>query len=117
MKIGIDAIWFHDGPPSGMRVSQNLNRALLEYDQVNEYFFFLNEKHKSKGFPYEQPNRVRCIDVWAGNNLISNAIVVPWKANKLDLDVMAFLNFVSPFSGNKENQERELKVTSCPLNL
>lgn len=102
MKIGIDAKWYFGGPPSGVRVIQNLVHSLLEYDRENEYYIFMDKHYDSKTLGFKLNERVKIIYLWAGNNLISNIFLLPFKANKLDLDVMLYQNFVSPFHKGKK---------------
>lgn len=51
MRIGIDAKWYFEGPPSGRRVVRSLTDALINLDDKNEYFILLNKKHKNRVFP------------------------------------------------------------------
>lgn len=101
MKIGVDAKWYFGGPPSGVRVIQNLVHSLLEYDQENEYFIFLDKRYKKEAIGFNVSERVKVVYLWAGNNMLSNIFVLPLKANKFDLDVMVCQNFVSPFQKGK----------------
>jgi glycosyltransferase involved in cell wall biosynthesis len=100
MRIGIDAKWYFNGPPSGVRVIQNLINSLLDFDHENEYFIFLSVKSKGMVVPFKRKG-VTIVYVWAGNNLLSNVIALPLKANRLHLDVMLCQNFVSPFQKGK----------------
>jgi len=102
MKIGVDAKWYFGGPPSGVRVIRNLVHSLLEYDQENEYFIFMDKKYKAKELDFKPNERVKVIYLWAGNNMLSNVFVLPFKANKFHLDVMLYQNFVSPFHRGKK---------------
>lgn len=102
MKIGVDAKWYFDGPPSGRRVVHALVNHMLQSDAVNQYTIFLNRKHKHKRFEMESSNNVTLCYVWAGNNLLSNLFVLPFYEFLSGLDVVLYQNFVSPFGKAKK---------------
>lgn len=95
MKIGIDAKWFYDGPPSGRVVVRNLVKYLIENNKKHEFFIFLDRRFKSLKFPYMSGN-VHLVYLWAGINLVSNVLFVPWVGRKLGLDVFV-AQYWSPF--------------------
>lgn len=98
MKIGIDAKWFFEGPPSGKVVIQNLVKNIAEYgSDEHQYYFFISNKSKDLTFPYSNKN-IHLVYVWSGNNLLSNILVVPLVAMKFDLDILIFQNFVPMFA-------------------
>lgn len=101
MRIGIDAKWYFEGPPSGRRVVKSLTDALINLDDKNEYFILLNNKHKNRKFPGANQKNVTCCYVWAGNNLLSNVFVLPHFSSKYKLDVVLYQNFISPFDRAK----------------
>lgn len=102
MRIGIDAKWYFGGPPSGIRVIQNLVNSLIEFNEESEFYIFLDSKYKKLEFIHSKNNRVKCIYIWAGNNLLSNVFVLPLIANRYNLDILVFQNFVSPlYTGKK----------------
>jgi glycosyltransferase involved in cell wall biosynthesis len=101
MKIGIDAKWYFDGPASGKVVVENLVNALCELDFDHEFVFFLDAKEKHKLFPHKLKN-IKLDYVWAGNNLLSNLFILPFKAQKYDLDVLIYQNFPSLFNQYKQ---------------
>ncbi|RKE98836.1 glycosyltransferase family 4 protein [Ichthyenterobacterium magnum] len=93
MKIGIDAKWFFNGPPSGKVVVKQLLKELLSSTYKDEEFYvFLNKADKEIEFPYKREN-IKCIYISSFNNLISNAITLPKYAKKHKLDVVLFQNF------------------------
>ncbi|MDZ4716533.1 MAG: glycosyltransferase family 1 protein [Cytophagales bacterium] len=96
MKIGIDAKWYFEGPPSGKRVVRGLWHAMLDLDDDHEYFIFLNRRHRHREFPVGKKRVTKCY-VWAGNNLLSNVFVLPWYSYADKLDAILYQNFVSPF--------------------
>lgn len=97
MRIGIDAKWYFNGPPSGKIVVQNLFNNLIEVNSKHEIVFFLDNRFKNEKFPISKSN-LRLEYVWAKNNFISNVFVLPKKAEQLGIDVLIFQNF-SSFSG------------------
>lgn len=100
MKIGIDAKWFFNGPPSGRVVIRNLVKHLVELHSDNHFYIFLDKEEQDKTFPYSGPN-IHIVYVWGGNNMLSNVFVVPLKAWTLHLDIFIFQNFSPLFSNFK----------------
>lgn len=96
MKIGIDAKWFYDGPPSGRVVVRNLIKHLVDLSPEDDFYIFLDKSAQGKEFPYLRPN-VHLVYVWAGNNLLSNVFVVPFRSFKLHLDAFVLQNFSPVF--------------------
>ena len=101
MKIGIDAKWYFEGPPSGKRVVRGLVDALLATDRKNEYYIFLNRKHSNEVFPVANAGNVRLVYVWAGNNMLSNVFVLPGYVSRFKLDVVLYQNFISVFGAGR----------------
>lgn len=101
MKIGIDAKWYFEGPPSGQMVIRNLVNALIERETDHEIILFLDKKHSD--VPLDRnSDKVKRIYVWAKNNLISNLFFVPMALCKYELDVLVYQNFVSLFGRHKK---------------
>jgi glycosyltransferase involved in cell wall biosynthesis len=92
MKIGIDAKWFFNGPPSGRVVIKNHIKHLIEINNSNEYYLFMDRRNKKDVFPYKGDN-IHLIYIWSDINLISNALIVPFYGRKLKLDVIVFQNY------------------------
>ena len=93
MRIGIDAKWFFNGPPSGKVVIKQLLKELLSDSyRTYEFFIFLKKKDKELKFPYQNKN-IKLVYVSSFNNLISNAITLPRHSKKHKLDVVLFQNF------------------------
>lgn len=92
MKIGIDAKWFYDGPPSGKVVVRNLLENLIRVNEDNELFIFLNMKHRQEIFPFVD-SKIHLVYIWGGINLLSNIFVLNRKAKILKLDAVLFQNF------------------------
>lgn len=93
MKIGIDAKWYFEGPPSGRIVIRNIIDTLLTQFDEHHFYIFIDKKFKEQPIPFCQKN-VTIIYLWGGINLISNAIVFPAVAWKYRLDVAVFQYFV-----------------------
>jgi glycosyltransferase involved in cell wall biosynthesis len=102
MKIGIDAKWYFEGPPSGKRVVKALVDHILRMDDQNEYIVFLNRRHKHRIFPIEKKTNLILCYVWAGNNLLSNLFVLPYYTAKIKIEAVLYQNFVSPFGKAKK---------------
>jgi len=102
MKIGIDAKWYFEGPPSGKRVVKNLVDTLLTIDDENEYVIFINRKHKAEKFPFKESEKLKLCYVWAGNNALSNIFVVPFYSNHYKVHATLYQTFISPFGKAKK---------------
>jgi glycosyltransferase involved in cell wall biosynthesis len=101
MKIGIDAKWYFEGPPSGKMVVVNLLHELAHCDTMHEFVIFLDRRYKNREFPIKG-NRVRIEYIWAANNLISNVLVVPFYAAHHKLDAFIYQNFTSPLGAYRK---------------
>lgn len=101
MRIGIDAKWYFDGPPSGKRVVRNLVDSMLKIDDRNEYVIFLDKKHKGKPFPLQGNTKVNLCYVWAGNNALSNIFVLPYYTLRYKVDATLYQTFISPLDPGK----------------
>lgn len=98
MKIGVDAKWFFNGPPSGRVVVQNLIKNIIELNTEHELYIFLDKNEINEAFPYKNP-KVHLKYIWGRNNLLSNVLVIPFVTYSLDLDIFIFQNF-PPFISN-----------------
>jgi len=98
MKIGLDAKWFFDGPPSGKIVVQNIVKQIIQYNTNDDIYVILDKKDKNKTFPYEGKN-IHLVYVWAKNNLLSNVFIIPFITYSIKLDIIIFQNF-SPILSN-----------------
>jgi len=96
MKIGIDAKWYFEGPVSNQVVIRNLVANMAADSRGHELYFFLNKKHRHLPFPFEG-NNIHRIDVWAGNNMLSNFFLLPILGKRLGLDGILYQNFGSMF--------------------
>jgi len=94
MKIGIDAKWYYNGPPSGHVVVKNLVNELIRINSEHELHIILRNTDKGKPFPFKNEN-LYLHYIWAGNNLVSNLLVVPKVAKKYSIDVLVYQNFAS----------------------
>lgn len=96
MKIGIDAKWYFEGPVSNRVVIRNLVAAIAADPQGHQLYFFLSRKHRHLHFPFKGP-QIHKVYVWAGNNMLSNLLLLPVLGIKLDLDGILYQNFGSFF--------------------
>jgi glycosyltransferase involved in cell wall biosynthesis len=99
MKLGIDAKWFFDGPPSGRVVIENLVKNIIMINNHNrlhcQLHLFFKECDKRKTFPYYDKS-IHCHYIRGKNNFISNVLFLPLYCIGLKLDVVICQNF-SPF--------------------
>jgi len=95
MKLGVDAKWFFNGPPSGRVVVRNLLKNIITINKHNQLHLFFNKCDKGKVFPYYD-KQIHFHYIWGKNNLISNVLVLPIYSFGLKLDAFIFQNF-SPF--------------------
>ena len=75
MKIGIDAKWFFDGPPSNRIVIRNLLEELLAQNKEDFSYIFLKKSDKTTPFPYLYKN-VKVINDGSISEWIYNAKIV-----------------------------------------
>ena len=94
MKIGVDAKWYFSGPPSTRTMLQNLLPCLFKFYPQHEWIIFLDKKDKQLGFPFQQPN-ITLHYVWAGINMLSNLLTLPYHNRKHNPDIMIFQTFPS----------------------
>lgn len=97
MRIGIDAKWFYEGPPSGRNVVRNHVEQIIKHNTQHELFIFLDKRMQEYTFPFPSP-LVKLVYVWGNNNFLSNLFVIPIVAWGHKLDCMVFQNFVPIFS-------------------
>jgi glycosyltransferase involved in cell wall biosynthesis len=98
MRIGIDAKWYHSGPPSGVNVVRNVVNSLIIANTEHKLFVFLNREDKNLNYQDEifQNNNVTCVYIPRKINFITNLLFFPLYFYKYKLDVVLFQNFV-PF--------------------
>jgi glycosyltransferase involved in cell wall biosynthesis len=92
MKIGIDAKWYFNGPPSTRTMLQNLFCHLFRLYPEHEWIIFLDKKDSKLSFPFKQKN-ITPLYVWADNNMVSNLFLLPRYARKKNIDIMVFQTF------------------------
>jgi len=92
MKIGIDAKWYFEGPPSGKVVVRNLVENLVTLFPNHQFYIFLDKRFKSQPISFQQKN-VTIVYMWGKVNLIANALWFPIVAWKYKLDVAVLQNF------------------------
>ncbi len=101
MKIGIDAKWFFNGPPSGKVVVKSITHHLIKnFSNLHTFYIFLSKSDENLEFPYLCEN-VKLVYVNSVINLISNALIIPYYANRLKIDVIIYQNFGSLFKASK----------------
>ena len=95
IRLGIDAKWYFQGPPSGHMVVKNLVDAIIDNngDQFQLYLI-LGKKDKRKAERHF-PAAISLIFLADIANLLSNLFLSPFVALTHRLDVILFQNFVS----------------------
>lgn len=101
VRIGIDAKWYFDGPPSGKMVIRNLVNEICQLKSKLKFYIILDKKCKSLYLDLENSN-VEKVYVWNGNNLLSNVFFVPFVAQKYNLDVILYQTSVSFWGKHKK---------------
>jgi len=95
VKLGIDAKWFFDGPPSGHMVVKNLvDEMIMNNNGRFEIFLLLNAKNKQQAQAYF-PADVKLIFLFWMPNMLSNLLLVPLVARLYGIQIMLFQNFGS----------------------
>ncbi|MFZ5947110.1 MAG: glycosyltransferase family 4 protein [Stygiobacter sp.] len=101
MKIGIDAKWYFEGPPSGKMVIQNIVDELLRRKILHKIYLILDKKFVDKKELFVGEN-IYPIFIWGRNNLLSNVFLMPFIARKYKLDIVVYQNFSSFFGKHKK---------------
>src|ERR1035438_536378 len=101
MRIGIDAKWYFEGPPSGKMVIRNIVNELLKRDNHHKIYLILDKKFVSQKNIFLGKN-IYPVFVWGGNNLLSNIFWLPFLAKKYKLDIIVYQNFSSFWGGHKK---------------
>lgn len=96
MKIGFDAKWYTDGPPSGRRVVRQLVEGLQAACVTDELHLMVDARGGSAGNGATMTHAMQRHAVWARNNQLSNVFVVPRVADARGLDAVVYQNFVPP---------------------
>jgi glycosyltransferase involved in cell wall biosynthesis len=95
IKLGIDAKWFFEGPPSGRVVVRNLvNEMIKNNDNRFELYLLLTRKAKKQAEAYF-PAEVHLVFLPGVSNLLSNMFILPFVAWQYGIEVMLFQNFGS----------------------
>lgn len=95
IRLGIDAKWYFDGPPSGHMVVKNLVDEIIRAgDDRFELCLFLTSKNKIEAKEHF-PAHVKLIFLPGIPNLLSNLFLVPLMTLIYNIDVVLFQNFGS----------------------
>ncbi|MBD1395404.1 glycosyltransferase family 4 protein [Mucilaginibacter glaciei] len=97
IRLGIDAKWYFDGPPSGHMVVKNLVDQMVTRHDEFELCLFLCSKHKNLAKSHF-PQGIELIFLPNVPNMIANMFVVPYFANAHKLDAVMLQNFLGPWS-------------------
>jgi len=93
LRLGIDAKWFFEGPPSGHIVVKNLVDEMLQ-NNVGRFdiYLLMNHRDEERALAYF-PVDTKIIYLPKLPNIISNALLLPFIARKYALDVLMLQNF------------------------
>jgi len=92
MKIGIDAKWLFTGHISGKLFIQNILPELFALEPGIEWHIFLDKRNKNLDLPFRNEN-IKIHYIWANLNMVSNFIILPGCAKRLQLDAVLFQTF------------------------
>ena len=92
MKIGIDAKWLFTGHISGKLFIQNILPELFALHPEIEWHIFLDKRNKNFTLPFKNEN-IKIHYIWAKVNMVSNLIILPGYAKRLQLDAVLFQTF------------------------
>jgi glycosyltransferase involved in cell wall biosynthesis len=101
MRIGIDAKWYFDGPPSGRLVIKNIVDELLKRDNFHQIYLILDKKFSFQKGVFIRKN-IYPVFVWSRNNLLSNLFILPIIAKIYKLDLIVYQYFSSFFGKHKK---------------
>ena len=95
LRVGIDAKWFFEGPPSGNMVVKNLVDEMVKNNKDRfSIYLFINRKFRSQALAHF-PADVKLIFLPRVPNLISNLFILPFAALYYGLSIVLFQNFIS----------------------
>lgn len=101
MRIGIDAKWYFEGPPSGKMVIRNIVDELLKRKNIHQIYLIFDKKFVTQKNLFVGEN-IFPVFVWGGNNLLSNLFLLPLIAKKYKLDIILYQNFSSFYGKHKK---------------
>ena len=95
LRVGIDAKWFFEGPPSGNMVVKNLVDEMVKNNKDRfSIYLFINRKFRNQALAHF-PVDVKLIFLPRVPNLISNLFILPFAALYYSLSIVLFQNFIS----------------------
>ncbi len=98
MKIGIDAKWYYEGPPSGMRVTKNLVDRVLAAKGRHEIVLFLNARQEEQAMALKLQAKldsgITLVFLPGRINFLTNLLIFPLYAFRHRCDVIVFQNYV-----------------------
>jgi glycosyltransferase involved in cell wall biosynthesis len=92
MKVGIDAKWLFTGHISGKLFIQNILPELFVLHPEIEWHVFLDRRNKNLTLPFRN-EKIKIHYIWAKVNMVSNLIILPGYAKRLQLDAVLFQTF------------------------
>ena len=100
LRLGIDAKWFFEGPPSGHMVVKNLvNEIIRNNDNSFDIYLLMNRKDEQRALAHF-PACTKIIFLVKLPNLITNALLLPVIARRYSLDILLLQNFNVLWSRN-----------------
>ncbi len=93
LRLGIDAKWFFEGPPSGHMVVKNLvDEIIRNNDNGFDIYLLMNRKDEQRALAHF-PAGTKIIFLVKLPNLITNALLLPVIARRYSLDILMLQNF------------------------
>ncbi|MCK6601124.1 MAG: glycosyltransferase family 4 protein [Bacteroidetes bacterium] len=90
LKIGIDAKWYSEGPPSGKLV---INEWVQQFSNFPEYDFYLFLRKSASNHEFKFSKNIQRIFINPWSNFSANQFSIPRLADKLGLDCVIYQNF------------------------
>ncbi len=99
LKVGIDAKWFFEGPPSGNVVVKNLVNEMIKNNNGRFIIYLFICKNNRQQAEAYFPADVKLIFLPRVPNLFSNLFMLPLLGYKYGIKTILFQNFISVWPG------------------
>lgn len=92
MRIGYDAKWYFEGPPSGRTVVRRHLEALARFSDSHKIVALLDKRHRPSALDGDA-GKLEVAWMWGSNNLLANTLILDRVAREHRLDVVIAQNF------------------------